>query len=64
MADKNLNISNMNGATHDDEQTCGITDMNCVGDAQTASSLNNMNSVSNDEDKTCGITDMNCLGGN
>lgn len=38
---------NLNGIS-DDDKTCGITDMNCLGE---------------DDDKTCGITDMNCVDG-
>lgn len=65
MADKNLNISNMNGDTHNTSKTCSITDMNCV-DAKTepSASINNMNNMTNDDDKTCGITNMNCLSEN
>lgn len=65
MADKNLNISNMNGDTDNSEKTCGITDMNCVEtgkpEKKQTASLNNMNSMSDSDDRTCGITDMNCL---
>ncbi len=32
MEKENLNISNMNGVTSDDDTTCSITDMNCNGD--------------------------------
>lgn len=27
---KNLDITNMNGVTDDEEKTCGLNDMNCV----------------------------------
>lgn len=43
---KNLDITNMNGIT-DDDKTCGLNDMNCVGD---------------NENVTCSLNDMNCTG--
>ena len=31
MEKKNLDITNMNGMTNDDDTTCGLNDMNCIG---------------------------------
>lgn len=62
--DEKLGISNMNGATDDEDKTCGLQDMNCLeGQEPKPHSLNNMNGDTSAEDKTCGITDMNCVGG-
>lgn len=53
---------NLNGIS-DDDKTCGLNDMNCLGDEDDKScGLNDMNCLSGDEDKTCGLNDMNCLG--
>ncbi len=61
--DEKLGIANMNGATYDEDKTCGLQDMNCLdGQEPKSHSLNNMNGDSSSEDKTCGITDMNCVG--
>ena len=61
--DEKLGIANMNGATDDEDKTCGLQDMNCLdGQEPKSHSLNNMNVDSSSEDKTCGITDMNCVG--
>lgn len=61
--DEKLGIANMNGATDDEDKTCGLQDMNCLdGQEPKSHSLNNMNGDSSSEDKTCGITDMNCVG--
>ena len=35
MEKKNLDITNMNGMTNDDDTTCGLNDMNCIGDGGT-----------------------------
>ena len=64
MADQKLDITNMNGMTENADQTCAITDMNCVeGQEPASSSITNMNSVTDDADKSCSITDMNCVAG-
>ena len=61
--DEKLSIANMNGATDDEDKTCGLQDMNCLeGQEAKPHSLNNMNGDTAAEDKTCGITDMNCVG--
>lgn len=61
--DEKLGIANMNGATDDEDKTCGLQDMNCLeGQEVKPHSLNNMNGDTSAEDKTCGITDMNCVG--
>lgn len=62
--EKNLDITNLNGMSSDDDTTCGLNDMNCVETKETASSITNMNSASSDDDTTCNFTDMNCTGEN
>lgn len=53
---------NLNGMSGDD-RTCGLNDMNCLGDEDDQScSLNDMNCLGKNPEKTCGLTDMNCLG--
>lgn len=61
MDDKKLGIDNMNGDTNNEDKTCGLNDMNCLGGAQPSHGLNNMNGDTNNEDKTCGLNDMNCV---
>lgn len=39
--------NNLNGISEDDK-TCAITDMNCLGE---------------EDDSSCGLTDMNCVDG-
>ena len=59
---KNLDITNMNGIT-DDDKTCGLNDMNCVGDNENVTcGLNDMNCVGDNENVTCSLNDMNCTG--
>ena len=59
---KNLDITNMNGIT-DDDKTCGLNDMNCVGDNEYVTcGLNDMNCVGDNENVTCSLNDMNCTG--
>lgn len=54
--------ANLNGIS-DDDRTCGLNDMNCLGDEEDKScSLNDMNCLSGQEDSTCSLNDMNCLG--
>lgn len=58
-----LGINNMNGDTHDEDKTCGLTDMNCLeGQEAKPHSLTNMNGDTSENEKTCGLTDMNCVG--
>ncbi|MCI8577681.1 MAG: hypothetical protein HFG64_09250 [Lachnospiraceae bacterium] len=59
-----LGITNMNGMRDDEDTTCGLNDMNCLGEEQedVTCSLNDMNCMEEEEDKTCGLNDMNCLG--
>lgn len=64
MKKKNLNITNMNGVTSDDDTTCGLNDMNCVDEKDTTCSFTDMNCNEKDEDTTCSFTDMNCTGEN
>lgn len=60
--EKKLGITNMNGITENDK-TCGLNDMNCLGDEEEKTcAITDMNCVSDEEDKTCSITDMNCEG--
>lgn len=40
-------INNMNSTTNNKNKTCGLNDMNCLGEEE--------------EEKTCGLNDMNCL---
>ena len=57
---KDLGLTNMNGITED---TCGLNDMNCVGEEEdTTCGLTNMNCEDEEDEKTCGLTDMNCVG--
>jgi hypothetical protein len=65
MENKNLDITNMNGMTNEDDKTCGLNDMNCLGDdaeKDSTCSITNMNCNTEDDDTTCSITDMNCTG--
>lgn len=65
MAKEKLGLNNMNGVSDDEDTTCGLNDMNCLGEKKTSNlGLNNMNGVSDDEDTTCGLNDMNCTGDN
>ena len=43
MEKKNLDITNMNGVSNDDDTTCGLNDMNCLGNTA-------------EDDSTCSIT--------
>jgi len=53
----------MNGVTSDEDVSCGLNDMNCVGDeGASQASITNMNGVTSDEDVSCGLNDMNCTG--
>ena len=61
---KGLGWGNMNGTIHKDDETCGLQDMNCVGDSDKDCSLDDMNCKGKDDDSTCGLVDMNCLGEN
>lgn len=61
MEKKNLGLTNMNGITEDDDRTCGLNDMNCLGEEVETCNLTDMNGVSTNDDKTCGLNDMNCL---
>lgn len=60
MADKNLGITNMNGATNSDDTTCSFQDMNCLGDKDKKVDITNMNSVTENDDTTCSLNNMNC----
>ncbi len=53
---------NLNGIS-DDDKTCGLNDMNCLGEEDDKScGLNDMNCLGAEDDKTCALDDMNCLG--
>jgi len=63
MDNNGLGITNMNGVTSDEDVSCGLNDMNCVGDeGASQASITNMNGVTSDEDVSCGLNDMNCTG--
>ena len=65
MDKKGLDITNINGMTNEDDTTCGLNDMNCLGNEENDSktcSITNMNCASEEDDTTCSITDMNCTG--
>jgi hypothetical protein len=62
MAKDGLGIANMNGATDDEDKSCGLTDMNCLeGQEPKKHSIDNMNGDTSADDKSCGLTDMNCV---
>ncbi len=47
----------------EDDKTCGLNDMNCLGEGDVKGcSLNDMNCLSGEEEKSCSLDDMNCLG--
>lgn len=53
--------ANLNGLS-DDDTTCALEDMNCLGDKDTSScSLEDMNCVDGKEDLTCALDNMNCV---
>ena len=37
--DKKLSINNMNGVAEDDDTTCGITNLNCIGDEENTNTI-------------------------
>ncbi|MCI6603448.1 MAG: hypothetical protein MSC43_04560 [Clostridiales bacterium] len=54
-------ITNMNRLTEDENTTCGITDMNCTDNQETAKEKLDINKLNpGKDDSTCEITDMNC----
>ena len=56
-------ITNMNGIADDDDRTCALNDMNCLGEEDDQKfSLTDMNAVTGDEDTSCALDDMNCTG--
>lgn len=62
MADEKKETSweNLNGIS-ENEKTCGLNDMNCLGDSEDMTcGLNDMNCLSGEEDMTCSLSDMNC----
>lgn len=64
MADKKpmaAGWGNLNNVSED--KTCGLNDMNCLGDEDSTNcGLNDMNCLSGEEDKNCSLNDMNCVG--
>lgn len=59
MEDKNINsVTNVNGASNDDDTTCSITNVNCLDEGAGDNSITNLNGAS--DDTTCSITNVNC----
>ncbi len=55
---------NLNGISEDDT-TCGLNDMNCLGeDDDKSCALDDMNCLGETDDKTCALDNMNCLDDN
>lgn len=51
---------NLNGIS-DDDKTCALNDMNCLGDEDASScGLNDMNCVGDQDDLSCALDNMNC----
>ena len=51
---------NLNGIS-DDNKTCGLNDMNCLGeDDDSSCGLNDMNCVDGKDDMSCSLNNMNC----
>lgn len=58
---KQTGWSNLNGIS-DEDKTCGLNDMNCLGDKDDSScNLNDMNCVDNEDDMSCSLNNMNCV---
>ena len=58
-----LGWANINGISDDDDRTCALNDMNCLGtQEEKVYGITDMNAVGSDDDTTCALTDMNCLG--
>ena len=53
-------LNNMNDMTEKDDKSCGLSDMNCVGDEEKDSSLTDMNCLGSEDDTTCSLENMNC----
>lgn len=52
--------ANLNGIS-DDDKTCGLNDMNCLGeDDDSSCGLNDMNCVDGKDDISCSLNNMNC----
>ncbi|MCF0131393.1 MAG: hypothetical protein HUJ71_06670 [Pseudobutyrivibrio sp.] len=63
MEKKEYGFQNMNGMSENEDKTCGLNDMNCLGEDEKKNyDLNNMNAATKKDDKSCSITDMNCEG--
>ena len=60
MEKKNLGLGNMNGMTDQDDMSCGINDMYCLGGEEKEQTLNDMNGVSREDETSCSLNDMNC----
>ena len=57
-----LGWANINGISDDDDRTCALNDMNCLGtQEEKVYGITDMNAVGGD-DTTCALIDMNCLG--
>lgn len=51
---------NLNGIS-DDDKTCALDDMNCLGDEDVSScGLSDMNCVDDKKDLSCALDNMNC----
>jgi len=61
MEKKDLGLTNMNGMTNEEGKTCGLNDMNCLGEEEKKSGLNDMNGMTEEDGKACSLNDMNCL---
>ena len=58
--EKTERMSSLNGIS-DDDKTCGLNDMNCLGeDDDSSCGLNDMNCVDGKDDMSCSLNNMNC----
>ena len=59
--EKQLGLSNMNGITEDEDKTCSLTDMSCLGaDDASAPTVTDMNAAKDQDDLSCDLSNMNC----
>ena len=57
---KEFGLNNMNSMTKNDDKTCGLNDMNCVGEEEKDCALDDMNCLGKNDDKSCSLDNMNC----
>lgn len=51
---------NLNGMSNDDK-TCALNDMNCLGEEDSSScGINDMNCVDGNDNMSCSLDNMNC----